>query len=385
MGAFRETDSRRRRQQRQLNRNWMLLVGALAILIGVILIYLSSHLLEQMPEEYRDMTASTIMPLGQVMISISITALLFERFGYVDYTVSRVCDALTRDEVLNVLDARRKEELKELLFEDIYLGHQPAQDPGQLVQQLNEDINVLLADYYYEEYHTSCDISIITAQDGQRYFRKHISRIITVRPIQADRQCELTRLYYLHTNDIPPGTKSQDGHELSPVRFTELSINDKKLLPETEYQLVRDKNTDSSPYSVNYELKLKDHSLLKLTDGQLRVKLVYTTHVLCTDPLYSITVDKPCKSFSCHFSSNIPDYNLHVKSYGFMSFGSSTRKMHIQTQNGVTVRFRSWILPGDGAVAMLMPKQSAAACPIYASRLYRSGCPAEDREAVGVN
>ena len=204
MGAFRETDSRRRRQQRQLNRNWMLLVGALAILTGVILIYLSSHLPEQMPEEYRDMTASTIMPLGQVMISISITALLFERFGYVDYTVSRVCDALTRDEVLNVLDARRKEELKELLFEDIYLGHQPAQDPGQLVQQLNEDINVLLADYYYEEYHTSCDISIITAQDGQRYFRKHISRIITVRPIQADRQCELTRLYYLHTHDIPP-------------------------------------------------------------------------------------------------------------------------------------------------------------------------------------
>lgn len=354
----------------------MRLIGILAIIVGIALIYFSLHLPDQLPAEYHETVSSTIMPLGQVIISISITALLFEHFGYVDYTVSRVCDALTQDEVLNVLDLSRKEELKGLLFEDIYLGHQPAQDPSQLVQQLNNDINALLADYYYEDYHTSCDISIITAQNGQRYFRKHISRAFTVCPIQTDRKCLLARLYNLNTNDIPLGTKDQNGNDLSPIRFLELSINDKKLLPETDYKLVPSKNTDNNLYSTNYKLLLSDNSLLELTNSQLRIKLVYVTYVLCTDPLYSITVDKPCKSFSCHFSSNIPDYNLHVKSYGFMSFSSNERKMHIQTQNGVTVRFRSWILPGDGAVAMLTPKQSVAVCPIYASKLYRPECPA---------
>lgn len=402
MGVFRDTNNKRKRQRRHLNRNWMLLVGALAIFTGIFLIYFSSHLPKQLPIQYADMISSTLMPLGQVIISISITALLFERFGYVDYTVNRVCDALARDEVLNVLDAERKEELKELLFEDIYLGRQPAQDPSQLVKQINTDINTLLSDYYYEEYHTSCDISIITSQDGQRYFRKHISRIMTVRPIQMDRECKLTRLYHLSTNNISSGIKDQEGNVLSPVQFVELSIGDKTLPPETGYKLVQEKNTNDSPYSVSYRLVLTDKNLLNLSDKPLQIKLVYVTYVPNTDPIYSITVDKPCKSFSCHFSSNIPDYNLHVKSYGFMSFSNNTRKTHLKTQNGETVRFRSWILPGDGAVAVLTPKQSVPVCPIYMpqqrslsmcpaavqSKPKMSGVPqasSEETELTGVN
>lgn len=379
MGTFTNNRIKQRKRQRRLNKGWMLFVGILAVIVGISLIFFSSHVPQWIPTEYSQLISSTVMPLGQVIISVAVTALLFEHFGYVDYTTNRVCDALARDEVLNVLTSGRKEELKDLLFEDIYLGHQPDQDPMQLVRQLDKDTDELLADYYYEEYHTSCDISIMVAQDGQYYFRKDIHRTFTAKPIRADHKCQLSRLYHSSTNDIPSGTRDSLGHELTAVSFTRLVFNDKPLEYGKDYRLVKEDKEGNPTYATSYRLKLTNENLLKIDCQGLRVEMAYTTHVRCTDPLYSITVDKPCKSFSCHFSINIPNYNLHVKSYGFMAFGSSTRKMHIQTQNGVTVRFRSWILPGDGAVAVLTPKQSISA---HSFREMPVGCSTQNSQPL---
>lgn len=364
MGILGEYHSQRKKRQRRLNKIWMILIGVLVIVAGVGLIILSFQLPEWLPDGYGETASSTVMAIGQVAISISVTALLFEHFGYVDYTVNRVCDALSQDEVLSVLNDSRKRDLKDILFEDIYLGHDPAQAPKELVAQLDKDIDTLLESYYYEEFHTSCDISMITAQDGQRYFCKHIHRAITVRPIQKGKSCQMSRLFFLRTNSIPSGTKNLHGDILLPVKFLQVSVNGQELEEKKDYQLTDAYDKDAGPYSINYRLILNDKKLLEIGD-QLRIELAYVTHVLSTDPLYSVTVDKPCKFFSCHINSNISDYNLHIKSYGFMALGDNTRRMHIETQNGVNVRFRSWILPGDGTVVMLTPKQSAPACPIY--------------------
>lgn len=385
MGILGEYKNRQKKHQRRLNKIWMILIGILAIAAGVGMIILSFFLGDWLPEGYGDTAASTVMAVGQVAISVSVTALLFEHFGYVDYTVNRVCDALAHDEVLNVLNDSRKKELKDILFEDIYLGRQPAQAPKELVEQLSVDIGDLLESYYYEEFHTSCDISLIIAQDGQRYFRKHVHRTITMKPIQQGGQCRASRLFFLRTNGIPEGTKDIWGNELLPVQFLQVRVNDQPLEQNRDYRSEVSQDSDAGPYSINYKLVLNDVDLLEIGEN-LRVELVYVTHVLATDPLYAVTVDRPCKFFSCHISNSAPDYNLHVKSYGFMALGNSRRRMHIETRNGVTVRFRSWILPGDGTVAVLTPKQSTPVCPIHGGPL-GTGCPeagmTEEMEPAG--
>ena len=364
MGTLDEYHNRRKKRQRRLNRNWMTLIGIVGITIGIVLTIISLHFPSWFPKKWEEVFSSIFMSGGQVALSISVTSMLFEHFGYVDYTVNRVCDALADDAVLNVLTDSRKKQLKDILFEDIYLGRQPAQAPKELVEQLDGDIDTLLEDYYYEEYYTSCDISMVTAQDGQRYFRKHIHRALTIRPIRKEKSCRVTRVYYLRTNDIPSGTRDLRGDPLQPVKFLQVTVNNRELAEGTDYSLEDRKDKDAGPYSINYVLKLKDESLLEIGE-RLRIELVYLTHVLSTDPLYAVTVDKPCKFFSCHIHNTMSDYNLHAKSYGFMAFGDSTRRMLIETQSGVNVRFRSWILPGDGAVVVLTPKQSVPACPIH--------------------
>lgn len=386
MGVLGEHKKRQKERQRRLNQHWMVQGAIIIAIVGVIVILFSSVLKKWLPVKYGEMAASMVIALGQAAVSISVTALLFERFGYVDYTVERVCEALADDGVLNVLNDDRKKELKDILFEDIYLGRQPAQDPKALVNQLSTDIGDLLNSYYYEEHHTSCDISMITAQDGQRYFRRHVHRAVTIRPIRQGRECRVSRLYFLRTNGIPAGTRDCFGNELLPVKFLRVSVNDRPLEQDKDYRLEISKESDAELYSARYELILNDENLLEREES-LRVELVYVTHAHPTDPLYSVTVDRPCKFFSCHIINSIPDYNLLTKSYGFMALGNSGRRMRIEMESGEMVRFRSWILPGDGTVAVLTPKQSASVCSTQEAP-WRAGDPdagvAEEPEAAGV-
>lgn len=374
MGIFSENDEKRKQRDRKINKGWRSMTGALLVLVGIAAVIASVGL----PEAHRGAVSAISMTVGQALISIGVTAFLFEHFGYVDYTVDRVCDALARDEVLHVLEKDRKKELKGILLEDIYLGRAPALDPQLLVRQLNNDIGRLLEDYYYEENYVTCDISLVTAQDGQEYFRKLIHRFFTVRPIQEGKDCCLDRLYFSRTNPIPDGVFDEENKAIRPVQFTSLYIDDKKLEFGTDYTVSEEELERDSTYPIACQLKLRDENQMRFSSGAVRVSMTYMTHVRTTDPLYSVTVDKPCKEFSCYVNNGIPHYQLHMKSYGFMVYDTTDRKTHFHTRMGEVAHFSSWILPGDGVVAMLTPKLS----PAFPTE-ERPVCPGDEEPAAG--
>ena len=119
------------------------------------------------PKDYSEVVASTCSTLGQIAISIGVTGMLFEHSGFADYAVRRMCDVLLRDETLRSLNMDRKQELKNLLFKNIYLGNKQTDDSHALLNQLDKDTDKLLSDYYYEEYITYCDMSFMETADGQ--------------------------------------------------------------------------------------------------------------------------------------------------------------------------------------------------------------------------
>lgn len=352
-----EKRSKRFPASSRLGRGWMRILGLLILVLGVVCVLMAFELPVWVPPERTEQISDLAMTIGQTLISIAATALLFERYGYADYTTKRVCDALARDEVLNVLSPKRKEELKDLLFEDIYLGHQPSADPLSLVDQLDQDIDRLLENYYYEEYYTSCDISIVETMDHQKLFYKQIHRNFTAHPIRTNCECMLERLYRVRISGLGEDTRDLNGNPLSAVQIKKLVIRGKDLKEGKDYQLkVEPLPDDSSPYMNIYTIEL--NSEWKTFSDELRVEMVYETYVPYSDPYYSVTVDRPCKYFSCNFSFSTDTHDLHVKGYGFMSTGDTLRKHQIKMQNGVTVRYRSWILPGDGAVAFFYPKEN---------------------------
>ena len=90
-------------------------VGVVGILVGIVLILISYHI------NFKDDVNSVIQMIGQTVISISVSSLLLEWFGYVNYTQKRMCEILAEDEVINILDMKRKRELKSALIKNIYM------------------------------------------------------------------------------------------------------------------------------------------------------------------------------------------------------------------------------------------------------------------------
>ena len=341
----------------RLYKSWIHILGFLILAIGVVCIIASFEIPVWVPAKRAEEFSDVTMVIGQILISISVTALLFEQFGYADYTTRRICDVLVRNEVLDILSQKRKEELKDRLFEDIYLGRQPEPDPLRLVDQLDEDIDRLLADYYYEFYYISCDISIVETLQGQKLFRKQIHRNLTARPIQTGKECTFKRLYQVQISGLEKDAKDKDGNPLAAVKITKLVIRGETLKEgenEDYYLKISPQPDDASPYTNVYEIVL--NSKWTTFSNELRVEMTYETYVPYSDPYYSVTVDRPCKFFSCNFNFHADTHDLHVKGYGFMSKGDALRKHQIKMPYGVMVRYRSWILPGDGAVAFFYPK-----------------------------
>ena len=92
-------------------------------LIGFILIILSSHFQK---------TQETLQIVGQTIMSISISSLLLEWFGYVNYTRKRMCEILAEDEVIKILDMNRKKELKSALIKNIYMPNIKVEDENNI-------------------------------------------------------------------------------------------------------------------------------------------------------------------------------------------------------------------------------------------------------------
>lgn len=348
--------SKKKPDEKRLNKSWIFLSGTIIIAFGIIIIFVAFLLKPLIPETYSEVAASTCITLGQIAISIGVTAMLFEHSGFADYAVRRMCDVLLRDETLRSLNMDRRQELKNLLFKNIYLGSQQTDDSLALLDQLDNDTNKLLSDYYYEEYITYCDMSLVETENGQILLHKNMRRIFTAKPIQDGATCKLERLWYARISG-PHGTiRDKSGHRIQPLSIPKVVINNKVLTPKKDYYLkYLSSRFDEDPYSSSYELMLKVPEQL-IFSKELKVELHYETYVPHNDPYYAVTVDRPCKFFSCTFSKDISDYDMTVKSYGFMSYGSSQRKHQIKTQNSIVVRFRSWILPGDGALAILSPQ-----------------------------
>lgn len=365
MGAFKNKKDRKEKNRKKLNSEWIRLVGGVIIFVGLVFVIGAQLSIALITGRCGDVINSILMPLGQVLLSTGVTAMVFEHFGYADYTTGRVCDALASEEVLNVLDEQRKKELKDMLFEDIYLGRQPEKDPQELVRQIDGDMGTLLADYYYDEYHTFCDISLFEDKNGRKFIKKKIHRTITIKPIQAGKRCKVESLFYSRINMID--AVGDDGEDLAPVKFDSLYIDDVKMEEGIDFKLSSDE-CDHINYSSLYTIEMLRNGeaaeeQLMLENAEMRVRMDYTTYVSNEDMMYSVTVGKPCKSFFCNFNCNIPGYKLHVKSYGFMSFGRNmpdkkARRIDVRTETGVSVRFRSWLLPGDGAIIMIVPQKS---------------------------
>ena len=105
----------KRKKEEIFNKISLFAFSIIGCLAGILLIVIAPKI--QLLSNHK----STVETIGQTIISISFSSLLLEWFGYVNYTRKRMCEILAEDEVIKVLDLKRKKELKSALIQDIYM------------------------------------------------------------------------------------------------------------------------------------------------------------------------------------------------------------------------------------------------------------------------
>lgn len=309
-------------------------------LIGIIIIILAPKV-----RDYQEILET----IGQTITSISLSSILIEWFGYVNYTRNRLSEILVEDEVLSVLDMKRKRELKSALIRNIYMPNQSLEE-NNIATIVDDEMDKILKEYYYEEYILYID-AYIKEIDGNKYLKKDIRITFTAKSVSG-KKCTLEKLLNAYLE--PPS------NGIEPVHIKKLLINDKNCLEYVQSTLPSKNNDDElrKVYSKIYHLD-KSNKRLKgklVFKDSIDVDMEYSTVVNLDDIIYSNQIDRACKHYCIHFNVKPDEYDIIMEGFGFMSLGNSKRQRMIKTNNGYMLRFLDWILPGDGVIVILKEK-----------------------------
>lgn len=340
------------KNRNRINKGWILLLGFLLLMVGIILT-IGSILIQILFSSnwLTDCIKSTILTLGQVLISISATAILFEHFGYVDYAVKRLRDVLTRDDVIATLSTDKKKEFKSKITKDLYLFGDTDENSLELISLLDNDMDQILSDYYYSEHITYVDF-FVRKIEGEKYFYKIIRRTFTAKPIKYGKTCKLDGILFLRTKAIGENENSK----IKNITISKLKINGKEI-SKYDYSCDGEKKlVDGDHYDIEYILKINKEELITFNES-CDIDISYETYTKYSDKIYAVTVDRPCRHFCCHFNIDTSKYDITLKGNGFMCYKNQQRKREIKTYNGKMLRFLSWILPGDGVVSVINEKK----------------------------
>ena len=323
-------------------------VGVVGALIGIILIFISYHY------TFKDDINSVIQMIGQTVISISVSSLLLEWFGYVNYTQKRMCEILAEDEVINILDMKRKRELKSALIKNIYMPNASFEE-NNIATIVDDEMDKVLKGYYYDEYITYIDAYKQPIGDNT-YIKKDIRVTFTAKSVRGDK-CTIERLLSTYLKDI----EDKDDSYNKPVTLKKLVVNGEDITSIFKDSLTSGfndgdlKNTYPNSYILDKNNdKFKDYMTFK---DSIYVDMEYSTLVDITDLMYSHQIDKACKHYCMHFNVKPDEFDITVLGFGFMSLGNTKRQRCVQTNNGYMLRFLDWILPGDGVCVMLNVKK----------------------------
>lgn len=334
----------RKREKKEYVINKIALFGLAIIgsLLGIILIIISS----KADENFK----GALNSVGQTVIAISFSSLLLEWFGYVNYTRKRMCEILAEDEVIKVLDIKRKKELKSALIKDIYTPNSELEE-NNIATIVDDEMDNVLRGYYYKEYIVYIDASIVNVDDIE-ILQKNIRTTFTAKSVKGDK-CRIERLISTY---LEPLQKC----DLKSVKIKKLVINqeeidiDKVTIEETEVSS-EDGSSYSKAYLLNGDATKQLKEKLSFTDT-IDVDIEYITRVNIDDLVYSHQIDKACKHYCIHYNVKNEDFDIMLEGFGFMSLGNKKRQRAIRTNSGVMLRFLDWILPGDGIMVVLKRK-----------------------------
>lgn len=276
--------------------------------------------------------------VGTIMIVIAIGTLLFELFGYLSYFRKRIAEVFTENEIVDLLTDEYKKELKFNITRSIY--NPDTEDSRELLQLFDRKLSNIMETYYYKQNEIHIECSIITINKN-KYIKKEITKTIKLGEVNSTQK-------NFYEEFINFSCKSINEKDTEPFKLNWVMVNGVKT---NEYKQNETKG-DESPYKLNYSYSF-NHKLEIINN--LTISVNYTSVVPINDRMYSIKVDKLCKSMISKIC--FKENEMEVMANGFKFTTSNGSKFICKHHRMLTeANSNGWVLPGEGLVFLIFTK-----------------------------
>ena len=108
-----------------------------------------------------------------------------------------------------------------------------------------------------------------------------------------------------------------------------------------------------------YECKNKKDRKIIFKDKPVRLHLQFVSRVPISDPVYIFKCKRATRNFTIHFDYDPEELKVTPIGFGFMDKAMWNENMKISKfPRSIKIRFKNWLLPGNGVVFVIEEKKN---------------------------
>lgn len=296
-------------------------------------------------------------------LPIGLVSIVFSYFDRMSYVREHVANAIFDSKGYLYFSEDKQRQIKNEIERNLCLKDD---DPHNLYSTVQDGIDEIIGDVYVNEL-----IIHIDCQKVNGLFEKKMDE--TFEYMLPRTKNNLSRKYEL--SDLLPThllMESQiefcDSQKTSEKcsRCTQLCTRDYKITVDNknvELQLKKSapRYKDIVDYKEEYTFKCKNkkESSVVINDKPVKIHLEFVSRVPVSDPIYAFKCKRATRNLTIHFDYDPEKLKVTPIGFGFMDRAMWNENMKISKfPHSIKVRFRNWLLPGNGVVFVIEDREN---------------------------
>ncbi|NLD46688.1 MAG: hypothetical protein GX660_05745 [Clostridiaceae bacterium] len=276
-----------------------------------------------------DTIVAMLRGVGVALVTSVFVSVLKLWFESTDYLVkNNFIKFLSKEEMLN---------LKSEIESELYFSKNNHNKDNNFYSFFGREVSSLLNECFYSYYETTIECCI-----NDDYISKTITKKFQI--VNPSKKEVLEKIPFRAEMQKVSNIDNRDLYKIEKFEIDSLDFTGQI---NNELLIVDEGNESKDAYCVKvdaeYEVKVKK---------QTTIDMVIKTIVPIDDVCFSNKITKPCKEYEINFIVKNSPCKLSWHNFGFLG-NHKDNIMETPIENGVILKLRDWILPGDGILVAI--------------------------------
>ncbi len=311
-------------------------ISSISLVVGIAAIFIAAYF-EQL---YSPNSAFNLGIIGNTILAIIKSvgvSLIVSVFMSVLKLWFESTEYLIRNGFINHLNKEELHELKVAIESELYFSKNNHNVDNNFYSFFGREVSSLLNKCFYSYYETTVECSIY-----ENYIVKTITKKFQI--INPSKKEVIEKIPFSAEMQKVEGFQI---HELYKIEKFEVDSDDLTVQINDELVIIDAYGESKDAYCVNVNAEF-DARVKKQTTIDMVIKTVAPIDDVC----FSNKITKPCKQYEIIFIVKNSSCKLSWHNFGFLG-NHKDNIMETPIDNGVMLKLRDWILPGDGIVVAL--------------------------------